>query len=172
MTGAPQKLNVAIIGPGNIGTDLLVKAMRSERINPVWMVGVEESAGIIRAREFGLNTSVNGVEGLLPHMHTDKVDIVFDATSAYVHEANSRAVTELGAIMIDLTRSEISGCMETEMGWQSTGRPGTQRFLLDRSRKSEALRAAYQEIMKWMREDVRVLREQSVIHEESSQKRP
>ncbi len=102
-----QKINAAIIGPGNIGTDLLMKAMRSELINPVWMVGVEESAGIIRAREFGLKTTTDGVQGLAPHMHSDQVGIVFDATSAYVHEANSEMVTDCGATMIDLTPAAI-----------------------------------------------------------------
>lgn len=102
-----QKINAAIIGPGNIGTDLLMKALRSESINPVWMVGIEESAGIIRAREFGLKTTTDGVQGLVPHMKDDEVGIVFDATSAYIHEANSKLVVAAGATMIDLTPAAI-----------------------------------------------------------------
>ncbi|MAZ87132.1 MAG: acetaldehyde dehydrogenase (acetylating) [Cellvibrionaceae bacterium] len=103
----PNKLRAAIIGPGNIGTDLLMKAMRSEWIEPVWMVGIEESEGIKRAREFGMKTSTSGVDGLVPHMKEDKIDFVFDATSAYVHAENSRKVNEQGAIMVDLTPAAI-----------------------------------------------------------------
>ncbi|MBA54978.1 MAG: acetaldehyde dehydrogenase (acetylating) [Pseudomonadales bacterium] len=102
-----QKLRAAIIGPGNIGTDLLMKAMRSDWIEPVWMVGIEESEGIKRARDFGMKVSTNGVDGLVPHMQEDNVQIVFDATSAYVHAENSRKVNEQGAIMIDLTPAAI-----------------------------------------------------------------
>ena len=98
-----KKLKAAIIGPGNIGTDLLMKAMRSDWIEPVWMVGIEDSAGIQRAREFGLKISTEGVQGLAEHMEEDNIKIVFDATSAYVHEVNSRVVNEKGAMMIDLT---------------------------------------------------------------------
>lgn len=102
-----KKLKAAIIGPGNIGTDLLIKAMRSDWIEPVWMVGIEASAGIKRAREFGLKVSTEGVQGLTPHMEGDDIKIVFDATSAYVHELNSKAVNERGAMMIDLTPAAI-----------------------------------------------------------------
>ena len=59
------KAKAAIIGPGNIGTDLLMKCQRSEFIEATWMVGIEESAGIQRAREFGLKTSTEGVDGLV-----------------------------------------------------------------------------------------------------------
>ncbi len=102
-----KKLKAAIIGPGNIGTDLLMKAMRSDWIEPVWMVGIEESEGIKRARDFGMKTSVSGVDGLLPHVIEDDVRIAFDATSAYVHAENSRKLNELGVIMVDLTPAAI-----------------------------------------------------------------
>jgi acetaldehyde/propanal dehydrogenase len=102
-----QKLRAAIIGPGNIGTDLLMKAMRSDWIEPVWMVGIEESEGIKRARDFGMKVSTNGVDGLIDHMQADDIQIVFDATSAYVHAEHSRKVNEKGAIMIDLTPAAI-----------------------------------------------------------------
>lgn len=102
-----KKLKAAIIGPGNIGTDLLMKAMRSEWIEPVWMVGIEESEGIKRARDFGMKTSTSGVDGLIPHVIEDDIRIAFDATSAYVHAENSRKLNELGVIMIDLTPAAI-----------------------------------------------------------------
>ncbi|TFH67780.1 acetaldehyde dehydrogenase (acetylating) [Gammaproteobacteria bacterium LSUCC0057] len=102
-----KKLRAAIIGPGNIGTDLLMKAMRSDWIEPVWMVGIEESEGIRRAREFGMKVSTTGVDGLVPHIIADDIRIAFDATSAYVHAENSKKVNDLGVIMIDLTPAAI-----------------------------------------------------------------
>ncbi|WP_439888357.1 acetaldehyde dehydrogenase (acetylating) [Pseudomonas sp. MBLB4123] len=103
-----KKLKAAIIGPGNIGTDLLIKMCRSDWIEPVWMVGVDpESEGLKRARELGLKTSAAGVDGLLPHVLDDDIRIAFDATSAYVHAENSRKLNELGVIMIDLTPAAI-----------------------------------------------------------------
>ncbi len=103
-----NKVKAAIIGPGNIGTDLLMKAMRSEVIEPVWMVGViPESPGLARAAELGLKTSADGVDGMLDEMQADGVQICFDATSAAVHAANSEKVTARGAVMIDLTPAAI-----------------------------------------------------------------
>ncbi|CDM25330.1 acetaldehyde dehydrogenase (acetylating) [Castellaniella defragrans] len=103
-----KKLRAAIIGPGNIGTDLLAKLMRSEWIEPVWMVGIDpQSDGLKRARELGLKTSDQGVDGLLPHVLEDDIRFAFDATSAYVHKANSDKLTALGVRMIDLTPAAI-----------------------------------------------------------------
>ncbi|MCU1765996.1 acetaldehyde/propanal dehydrogenase [Pseudomonas protegens] len=103
-----KKLKAAIIGPGNIGTDLLLKMCRSEWIEPVWMVGVDpQSAGLERARELGIKTTSDGVAGLLPHVLDDDIRIAFDATSAYVHAENSRQLNALGVIMIDLTPAAI-----------------------------------------------------------------
>ncbi|MCE4052293.1 acetaldehyde dehydrogenase (acetylating) [Pseudomonas sp. Au-Pse12] len=103
-----KKLKAAIIGPGNIGTDLLLKMCRSEWIEPVWMVGVDpHSVGLQRARELGLKTSADGVDGLLPHVLDDDIRMAFDATSAYVHAENSRKLNALGVIMIDLTPAAI-----------------------------------------------------------------
>ena len=103
-----QKIKCALIGPGNIGTDLLAKLQRSPVLEPVWMVGIApNSDGLKKAREMGLKTTSDGVDGLLPHLQADGVQIVFDATSAYVHAENSRKVNALGAMMIDLTPAAI-----------------------------------------------------------------
>ena len=103
-----QKIKCAVIGPGNIGTDLLYKLMRSALLEPVWMVGVDPtSEGLQRARELGLKTTDQGVDGLLPHVLADGVQISFDATSAYVHAENSRKLTALGVLTIDLTPAAI-----------------------------------------------------------------
>ena len=103
-----SKIKAAIIGPGNIGTDLLMKALRSEWVEPVWMIGVDpDSPGLARARELGLHTTADGVDGFVPFQREHDVQICFDATSAYVHAENSAGVTANGAVMIDLTPAAI-----------------------------------------------------------------
>ncbi|QTH24803.1 MULTISPECIES: acetaldehyde dehydrogenase (acetylating) [Sphingomonadaceae] len=102
------KIRCAIIGPGNIGTDLLYKLLRSEVLEPVWMVGVDPTSdGLARAKELGLRTTADGVDGLLPHVVEDRIQIAFDATSAYVHPENSRKLNALGVLMIDLTPAAV-----------------------------------------------------------------
>lgn len=104
----PGKIPCALIGPGNIGTDLLAKLMRSELLQPTWMVGVDETSdGLRRARELGLRTTSGGVDGLLPHVEPDGIRIAFDATSAYAHAEHSRKLNALGVLMIDLTPAAI-----------------------------------------------------------------
>ncbi len=103
-----KKIKCAMIGPGNIGTDLLYKLQRSEWLEPVWMVGIDPtSEGLARAAKMGLKTTAEGVDGLLPHVLEDDIKIAFDATSAYVHAENSRKLNELGVLMIDLTPAAI-----------------------------------------------------------------
>ncbi|MBK8317424.1 MAG: acetaldehyde dehydrogenase (acetylating) [Betaproteobacteria bacterium] len=103
-----KKIRCALIGSGNIGTDLIYKIQRSPVLEPVWMVGIDpESEGLARAREMGLKTTAAGVDGLLPYVLEDNIQIAFDATSAYVHAENSRKLNELGVMMIDLTPAAI-----------------------------------------------------------------
>lgn len=102
------KIKCALIGPGNIGTDLLYKLQRSPVLEPVWMVGIDPtSEGLARAKQMGLKVTADGVDGLLPHVIEDEIKIAFDATSAYVHAENSRKLNELGVQMIDLTPAAI-----------------------------------------------------------------
>jgi acetaldehyde/propanal dehydrogenase len=103
-----KKIKCALIGPGNIGTDLLYKLQRSAVLEPVWMVGIDPSSeGLMRAAALGLKVSSDGVDGLLPHVEADGIQIAFDATSAYVHAENSRKLNALGVMMIDLTPAAI-----------------------------------------------------------------
>lgn len=103
-----KKIKCALIGPGNIGTDLLAKLQRSAVLEPVWMVGIDQNSdGLKRAREMGIKTTSDGVDGLLPHVLEDGVQIAFDATSAYAHAENSRKLNALGVMMIDLTPAAI-----------------------------------------------------------------
>ena len=103
-----MKVNAAIIGSGNIGTDLLYKALRSSLVNPVWVVGIDpDSEGLRRAAGLGLKTTAQGVDGLVPFVRDDRIQIAFDATSAYVHRENSGKLTSRGVLMIDLTPAAI-----------------------------------------------------------------
>ncbi|WP_028223577.1 acetaldehyde dehydrogenase (acetylating) [Paraburkholderia oxyphila] len=103
-----SKIQCALIGPGNIGTDLLYKLRRSAVLEPVWMVGVDPtSEGLARAQALGLKTTADGIDGLLPHLEADQIRIAFDATSAYVHLEHSDKLTARGVRVIDLTPAAI-----------------------------------------------------------------
>jgi len=103
-----SKLRAVIIGPGNIGTDLLMKMKRSEWVEPVWMVGIDPSSeGLKRAADMGVKTCSTGVDGVLDQIVADDIRVAFDATSAYAHAENSRKLNELGVIMVDLTPAAI-----------------------------------------------------------------
>ena len=103
-----NKIKCALIGSGNIGTDLMYKLKRSPLLEPVWMIGIDpESEGLSRARDMGLKTAADGVDGVLPHLAADGVQIAFDATSAYVHKENSDKMNAHGVFMVDLTPAAI-----------------------------------------------------------------
>ncbi len=103
-----MKIRCALIGSGNIGTDLMIKLLRSDILEPVWMVGIDpESDGLTRAAVNRLKTTHEGVDGLLPHIESDDIRIAFDATSAYVHPETSRKLTAKGVKVIDLTPAAI-----------------------------------------------------------------
>ena len=103
-----SKINVALIGSGNIGTDLMYKALRSTNLAPTWMVGIDPASdGLARARAAGLQTTAEGLDGLLPHVARDGIRIAFDATSAYVHHEHARRLREYGVAVIDLTPAAV-----------------------------------------------------------------
>ncbi|MCA9675458.1 MAG: acetaldehyde dehydrogenase (acetylating) [Kofleriaceae bacterium] len=104
----PPRVPVAIIGSGNIGTDLMYKLRRSPVLEPRWMVGIDAASdGLRRAGELGLRTTADGVEGLLPHLVADGIRVVFDATSAHAHVQNWRRLAEHDVLVVDLTPAAV-----------------------------------------------------------------
>ncbi|NND74458.1 MAG: acetaldehyde dehydrogenase (acetylating) [Ilumatobacter sp.] len=100
---------MAVIGSGNIGTDLMIKVLRrSTRLEMAAMVGIDpDSDGLQRAARMGVATTSDGVEGLLALPEFDGVRLVFDATSAGAHVHNWAALESTGVRMLDLTPAAV-----------------------------------------------------------------
>lgn len=103
------KIKVAIIGSGNIGTDLMVKIMRhSEVLEMAALVGIDPASdGLRRAERMGVATTHEGIDGLVALPCWNEIGVVFDATSAGAHRRHSDVVTAAGKMMIDLTPAAI-----------------------------------------------------------------
>lgn len=103
-----RKMKVAIIGSGNIGTDLMIKVMRSKTLEMGAMVGIDPtSEGLARAARLGVAITAAGIEGLQGLDVWPEIGIVFDATSAGAHRRHSDVVTGAGKVMVDLTPAAI-----------------------------------------------------------------
>jgi acetaldehyde dehydrogenase len=103
------KIKVAIIGSGNIGTDLMIKIMRlSDVLEMGAFVGIDPASdGLQRAARLGVPITAEGIDGLIAMPEFADIEIVFDATSAYAHKRNSELVLGAGKRMIDLTPAAI-----------------------------------------------------------------
>lgn len=106
-----KKIKAAIIGSGNIGTDLMIKVLRnSTLLELVMLVGIDpDSEGLARAQRFGVATTHQGIDGLLNHPEFEDIDIVFDATSARAHLENEKHLRKVkpSIRLIDLTPAAI-----------------------------------------------------------------
>jgi acetaldehyde dehydrogenase len=102
-------VSVAIIGSGNIGTDLMIKIMRTSRVLKIAaFVGIDpESDGLQRAQRLGVSVTHEGIDGLLKLPEWSEIEIVFDATSAGAHKLHSEHVLAAGKIIIDMTPAAI-----------------------------------------------------------------
>ncbi len=99
-----QKIKVGIIGPGNIGTDLMYKVIRSRNLEMSYMSGIIESEGILRAAKMGFKTSTRGVHAIV---EDPEVKIVFDATSASAHLVHAPLLRAAGKLVIDMTPAAV-----------------------------------------------------------------
>lgn len=104
-----EKTKVAIIGPGNIGTDLMIKIMRlSRRLEMATLVGIDPASdGLTRANRLGVPTTAGGVDGLLAMPDFADIKIVFDATSAGAHHRHNEVLQAHGKRVVDLTPAAI-----------------------------------------------------------------
>ncbi|MFI8975183.1 acetaldehyde dehydrogenase (acetylating) [Nocardia asteroides] len=104
-----SRTKVAVIGSGNIGTDLMIKVLRlSDSLQMAAMVGIDPASdGLARAARLGVQTTADGVDGLIALPDFEEIDIVFDATSAGAHKANAAALAPYGKRLIDLTPAAI-----------------------------------------------------------------
>ncbi|MEV6527610.1 acetaldehyde dehydrogenase (acetylating) [Longispora sp. NPDC051575] len=99
---------VAIIGSGNIGTDLMIKVLRSPALRLAALAGIDpNSEGLARARDLGVPTTHEGVEGLVAMPGFDQVTVVFDATSAGAHRHHEQVLRPYGVRLVDLTPAAI-----------------------------------------------------------------
>lgn len=100
-----KKLNVAIVGPGNIGSDLMYKVLRSEKLEMVMLAGIiAESEGLKRAAALGIETSAHGIQSVLDN---SEIELVFDATGAKPHMAHAPMLKAAGKIAVDLTPAAL-----------------------------------------------------------------
>lgn len=100
-----MKMKAAILGPGNIGIDLMIKILKRKRLDLVMMAGIDpNSYGLKLAQEKGIKTTIEGIDGILKE---GNIDIVFDATGAKAHQVNAPLLKKAGIFAVDLTPAAV-----------------------------------------------------------------
>lgn len=102
-----DKIGVAIIGPGNIGSDLMFKVFRSKHLDMRLMAGIVQSPGIERAQQLGIATTIGGIDDLLAKKDELGIQIVFDATGAVPHLKHAPLLRQAGLYAIDMTPAAV-----------------------------------------------------------------
>ncbi|MGZ8771585.1 MAG: acetaldehyde dehydrogenase (acetylating), partial [Aeromicrobium sp.] len=102
------RLPVAVVGSGNIGTDLVRKLLRSTVLEPAVVVGIDPASdGLAKARQWGVETTHEGVPWLLANANRLGVRLVYEATSAAIHRAHAAQYEAAGLVVIDLTPAAV-----------------------------------------------------------------
>src|SRR5699024_540380 len=110
-----KKVKAAIIGSGNIGTDLMYKLESSDVIEMTAMIGIDkDSDGLKRAKQKGYQIFTNGIKDFVDQ--SDLADIVFDATSAKAHVEHAKVLKELGKMVVDLTPAAVGPFFSPAVG--------------------------------------------------------
>ncbi|MCV0370199.1 acetaldehyde dehydrogenase (acetylating) [Filomicrobium sp.] len=103
------RIRTAIVGSGNIGTDLMYKLSANKKFEVALFAGIDPSSeGLARAKEMGITISTDGAEAVF---EDGNIDVVFEATSAYVHRSNAPRYEQHGILAIDLTPAKVGACI-------------------------------------------------------------
>ena len=145
-----KKLRVAIIGSGNIGTDLMIKVLRTSRVLEMGaMAGIDPSSdGLARAARMGVPTTAEGIDGLVRMPGFADIAIVFDATSAGAHARHDAVLRSHSKQIVDLTPAAIG---------PFTGFPPVSRTTTTSLRGPESLNDPNQPRCVWLSVQVPVL---------------